>query len=579
MSTNDSSAIGSLLTGASAVVQAYDEMEMDIDRYLLLVIAPSAAFFVFMLFATITAPLPLVVRIPIPLLGLLVVGTAVIYPKLSQDRRSSEMGDRMHLFVTHMTILASTNIDRIEVFRTLANEEEYGALAGEMRRIVELVETWNQSLDDACRMRSRQVPNEAVANFLERLAYVLNAGQEIGDFLVAEQDMIIRNYKTHYQSSLDNLEVLKDLYLSMILSMTFALVFATVLPILTGNNPMLMVAAVLVLFFIIQAVFLYSVKVLTPNDPLWYQVDGDRTRFDYIAIGSLGAAGVGVVGIIGFLATAAAGLPPGGLIAPGVHQQIPLPFLAAIPTTPLLIPGYVYRQEEKRIRKRDEEFSSFVRDLGASESVKQSTTSDVLATLRTRNFGPLTENVDNLYRRLNIRIDTERAWDHFSAEARSNLIQKFSEMYVIGREMGGDPKMLGELISENMNEVIQLREQRAQSAVTFIGILYGITAAATFAFFIGLEVVAILADLSSELQAPELDIGQLIHPDTYNIPLIEALLVVIIVYNAMLSALMIRMADGGHKLNSFVHFVLLTWLGAIVAWFTQVLITELLAIG
>jgi len=48
--------------------------------------------------------------------------------------------------------------------------------------------------------------------------------------------------------------------------------------------------------------------------------------------------------------------------------------------------------------------------------------------------------------------------------------------------------------------------------MTFIGLLYGITAAATFAFFIGLEIVAILADLTADFQLDEMDIGQIVYP-------------------------------------------------------------------
>jgi flagellar protein FlaJ len=71
-----------------------------------------------------------------------------------------------------------------------------------------------------------------------------------------------------------------------------------------------------------------------------------------------------------------------------------------------------------------------------------------------------------------------------TADCQSYLIQAFSEIYVVGREMGGDPQVPGELIAENMNEVLQLRQQRRQATTTLIGLLYGITAASTFAFYI-----------------------------------------------------------------------------------------------
>ena len=237
------------------------------------------------------------------------------------------------------------------------------------------------------------------------------------------------------------------------------------------------------------------------------------------------------------------------------------------------------RQEEKKIKARDEEFPSFIRALGSTEGAKQSTTGAVLESLREKEFGPLSENIDNLYKRLNMRIEPEKAWRHFTAESRSYLIQTFSEMYLIGRKMGGSPKQLGELISENMNEVLQLRQQRDQET-TLIGVLYGISATATFAFFIGLQVVNILSQMSLNLEtgSSNFEVGSLIHTSVYNIPVIEFLLITVVIFNALLSSLMIRTTDGGHKLNSYMHFVALSWIGALVAIFTKFVVSSVISI-
>jgi flagellar protein FlaJ len=555
---------------ASSTIESYQRMEMEVSKYLGLVVVPSVLFFVLTVVVFLVTDFPLLIALPIPLLGLLGLVVAIIYPKILQDQKRKEIEDRLHLFITHMTILSTANIDRVEVFRTLGEEEEYGALAEEMRRIVQLVDTWNQSLDDALRIRADKSPSKPFADFLDRLAYTINAGQEIQDFLLSEQDVVIQNYVTIYEGSLENLEVMKDLYLSMVLSVTFALVFATVLPILTGSNPTMTVSAVVVMFAFVQTGFLVMIRSSAPYDPVWYHPDGFTTDSEWrIRI----AVAVGMV--LTFLAMAGCLLVLMGKTSID-PDSIPLPFYAAIPTTPLLIPGLAARKEEEQIKSRDEEFTSFIRALGATESAKQSTTTKVLESLRGKDFGALTDNVDDLYKRLNMRIEPTLAWRHFTADSRSYLIQKFSEMFLVGRQMGGDPKKLGELISGNMNEVLQLRERRAQSTVTLIGVLYGITASSTFAFFIGLEIVEVLASMSVGLNTAQFDFGQIIHTDVYDIQTIEYLLLIIILLNAVLSSLMIRIADGGHKVNAYMHFVLLTWSSSVIAVFTRVVVGSFL---
>ncbi|QZY00751.1 archaellar assembly protein FlaJ [Halobaculum rubrum] len=582
MSTNSASASDFFPDSASELaadlVASYDALDMSKRKYLGYILAPSAAFFLLTIVGAFLLPLPVTVRLPIPALGILVFVAAVFYPKLYLNGRQVAIENQLHLVMTHMTVLSTTNIDRMEVFRTLASEEEYGAAADELGRVVHLVDTWNQSLDDALRRRAKEVPSDVFSDFFDRLGYTIGAGQTLDEFLLSEQDAVIQNYITVYEGALANLEVMKDLYMSMILSMTFALVFAIVLPILTGDNPTLTVSAVIVLFMLVQLGFYVVIRAMAPHDPVWFHSEeGAPSDFRLWA-----SFAVGVFGTIALIAYVGAGLFN---VGPGLRgllfflEDIPLALYICVPITPMAITGVMLRFEERNIEERDGEFPSFIRALGAAESAKQSTTGDVLATLHEKDFGALTPAIVRLYRRLNIRISSEQAWYTFATDTRSYLIQKFSDMYLEGRSMGGRPKLLGELISQNMNTVMQLREQRRQATMTMIGLLYGITSASAFAFFIGLQVVNILADLSQQFDITNAGgVGKIIYAGVYDIALIEFLLLLVILFNAVLSSVMIRTIDGGNKANAYLHFVLMTWLGSGVAIFTKYLVSSILTI-
>ncbi|MWV63689.1 archaellar assembly protein FlaJ [Halorubrum sp. JWXQ-INN 858] len=563
------------LTGE--VLESYEKLDVSKRQYLGYVLLPALGVFLASVVGLFLLPLPLAARVPVPMFGALALVAAVVYPKIYLSSQENHIDNQLHLVMTHMTVLSTTNIDRMEVFRTLAAEEEYGVAAEEIGRVVHLVDTWNQSLDEACRRRAKEVPSAAMGDFFDRLGYTLGAGQSLETFLFSEQDVMLTQYETLYESSLSNLEVMKDLYMSMILSVTFALVFAIVLPILTGNDPTATVAAVIVLFVFVQMGFYVAIRAMSPYDPIWYHPE-ERSPGDLKLWASLGVGGALTFGLIGVTAAGMFGYGPG---LPGLLwfiDDVRLPLYLAVPITPMAITGVILRAEEEAITARDAEFPSFIRALGATESAKQSTTTDVLTTLRDKDFGALSPAIERLYRRLNMRISTEGAWRAFSRDTRSYLIQKFSEMYLVGRRMGGEPKQLGELVSRNMNAANQLREQRRQAAVTFVGLIYGITVAATFAFFIGLEIVSILADLSADFEMERMDIGQIIYAGAYDIPLIEYLLLTVVIFNAALSSQMIRTIDGGNPANGYIHFVLLTWLGALTAIATRTLVNALLTI-
>jgi len=575
--TQSQSQLNTLKEVLKDVLDSYGELDMSRKRYMSVVLFPATVFFFVTLVATVIAPLPLIVRVPIPLLGLLVIAAAALYPKVYLSQRRIAIENKFHLVVTHMTVLSTTNVSRLEVFRTVAREEEYGVLAEEMARVVYLVDTWNQSLDEACRRRSKEVPSRVLADFFERLAYTLSSGQAIDEFLLNEQDIMMENYATVYNGALDNLSVMKDLYMSMILSMTFALVFAIVLPVLTGVNPTYTVAAVISMFIFVQVGFFFVIRTMAPFDPVWFLPEPTGVHNWKFWAPLAGCVFVSVV-LTGLAIASVLGVNFGIIDAIGFIDSLPLPVYVALPVTPLIIPGLVFRQEEELIKERDDEFPNFIRALGAAETAKQSTTSAVLETLREKDFGALTPEIDTLYKRLNIRVGPDYAWEDFTLDSKSYLIQKFSEMFLVGRAKGGTPKVLGDLISRNMNTINQLREKRRQETVTLTGLLYGITAASTFAFFIGLEVVDILADFSESLDIEQFDFGQLIQTAAYNIDVITGLLTSIIVFNAALSALMIRTIDGGHKASGLIHFVLMTWLGCLTAVFTSYMVGALIQI-
>ncbi|MCX2818422.1 archaellar assembly protein FlaJ [Haladaptatus sp. F3-133] len=555
------------------IVSAYREMEMGARRYLGFVVLPLFFFFLLIVGAVIFIQPAAIISALLSLLGIFAIIVAVVYPKVSLESRKTEINEKFHIYLTHMTVLSTTNIDRVEVFRELSKEEEYGEIAKETRRIIEIVETWNQSLDDACKRRSKKVPSDMMSDFLDRLAYTMRAGRELNSFLVREQENMLDEYVTMYNGELDNLDVLKDLYLSMVLSTSFGMVFAVILPILTDTDPTIVVAVVVVIFGFIQMGFLYAISVTVPHDPVWYIPDETKTDASKTIRRTVAVAVVVSFG----LAAGVVGVYFG--VAPFAFGQYPMPMYLAVAVSPFLIPGILIRRLEKGVTKRDEVFPEFVRGLGSVESAKQTTTTDVLKDLRKKDFGNLTPEINNLYKRLNMRIEPSGAWKRFTYECGSYLIQKFSSMYLVGREMGGDPRHLGELISENFSVALNLRENRKRMTVTIIGVLYGMTAAMSFALFLGVEIVRILTEVSSDFELSEMGFGQLLYPGIYNLQQIGMLILVVVLLNAIFSSLMIRSIDGGHKANASLHFVALTWLGCGIGIGTARAVDGLITVG
>ena len=69
-------------------------------------------------------------------------------------------------------------------------------------RIETLVDKWHTSLPEAARIVAQQSPSPLWTDFLDRMAFSIEAGQPIYAFMRAEQDTVAEQYNTLYDTRL-----------------------------------------------------------------------------------------------------------------------------------------------------------------------------------------------------------------------------------------------------------------------------------------------------------------------------------------------------------------------------------------
>ncbi|MFP4558252.1 MAG: archaellar assembly protein FlaJ [Archaeoglobaceae archaeon] len=501
------------------------------------------------------------VFLTLPLFGLLV---ALIYPKVVVDKKRVEINQNLHLFITHAGTLSTAEMQRKGLFKIIGEKKEYHELSRQAKLITRLVDDWGMSLPEACKFQAQRCPSKIFSDFLERFAYNVDAGQELEDFLVGEQSVVMSEFETMYVNALKDVDIFKELFLSMILSIAFAVVFAIILPAITGMSPTLLVVSTVFLFAIVETAFLYAMHSRIPNDPLWGKFDtktSSEKKIDKSILASV--AGILILSTVILLSYL-------GIVLTFINQ-LPLIMRFTIPLTPLLLPGIVSRSIEKEIKGRDKQFPSFIRSLGAAESAKQTTTTYALRTLQYKDFGELTDLVKNLYKRLNLRISQENSWEMFTKESESFLIYKFSTMYYGSRLKGGVPDKLGKIIAKNMEKIYSLRTFRSQTSTTLIGVLYGITASLSFSLYVGIMVVNMMAKSMGSISLDtDLSVSSVITLTQYNLGEVSFLIVLILLIHAFLSSIMIKIVDGGHQVNAYFHFVNMMWISTVCAYAVEV---------
>jgi flagellar protein FlaJ len=268
------------------------------------------------------------------------------------------------------------------------------------------------------------------------------------------------------------------------------------------------------------------------------------------------------------------------LIAVVLYGKIETSIAVAMVLTPLAYTGYVSRNIEKAIRRKDENFPAFIRSLGSSAGARGGVIDEALKALRAHDFGPLTTDVNNLYKMLVTRINKFDSWEYFASNTGSNLIQRFSGMFVQATNLGGQPEVIGDIIATNFHKIVTLRKKRSQSAGSLVGVLYGLTGGIGFTMYISLGVVGLMQDMFSSVEMPAgMSMGMVLYTNIGNLDTLSYMVMAIMIGHSLMSAILIRIVDGGHMLSATIDFVIMVWISGASAVVTMAAVSSLLGLA
>lgn len=529
--------------------RAYRDLGMSLPRYVLSFAIPvvllGLAFpllltTLFPTFATMA-----MMSIAMYIFPVFCVVIVLIYPIIRMGSRIREIDNNMNLFITRMGVLASTNLNRKALIREIAKREEYGALSEEMGRIHTMMDYWNYTLPEAARTVAGTTPSTMLADFLQRTAHSLDAGEDLRSFLEKEQHVVMTEFGAKYREAIKNLELLKDLLIAMVVASLFMMIFAYFLPIFMDINAGLMLILSVAAFIIMEFVLLVIVRTMLPKDDIWHSLP--RRPHASLVVRKLALpVALGCLGL-GWLT---------------VNLDLPFTIIIGVTVAPLLVPGLLIKKAEANLERCDINYDAFVRSIGSTVETVGGTLDAALSKLVRHDFGPLTIHIRRLYRRLLTKIDKIKAWRFFAADTGSNLITKFNDMYVEGITLGGRPDVVGRFVSTNFVEMIILRKERAQAASAFNGILYGLGLSIVFTLALGVSVMGRLNTMFSDVILPEsVPISLPLLTVAFDVKLAQICAIAILVTHSGASALFTRIVSGRHILTPLVHFVGIVWIG------------------
>ncbi|MGB1484667.1 MAG: type II secretion system F family protein [Poseidonia sp.] len=584
---------------------ALRRLEMPVPRFLTVYIAPivAATFLLAIVLVYLTGGLAegaLFAGFTGVLLVILLTAmsalAAVAFPLLEVQRSATLIEEEMHMFITRMGILSIGEVGAQSIFDILKQMRDYGELASEVKRIETLVDKWHTSLPEAARIVAHQSPSPLWSDFLDRMAFSIEAGQPIDEFMRSEQETIAEQYNTLYDTRLESVDTLKEIYVSLTTAGLFGLVIAGIHLVLfeiggVDDTPIevasrlryLLLASLMFLF--IQAGAVFAFRATIPKDATFARDEMD-TPFRINFRRSFLVSGMVTLGL---LTLAVLTLYWTWDLITSQWDRYGLIFIA-IPFTPMLIPALMARREENQIQRRDETYPDFIRALGGTAQARSAEPSATIKALRGIDFGMLDNSIDRLEKRLSTRIDSDRAWDYFTADTNSAVISRYTRIYIEGSQSSGQPAETAEMVSRSVGNLLSLRIRRSLSANSMWGVALGLLISTVASLNVTTAIVLqlgeaiagvasglvdtdvnVLTEFGAGIALPVMEDASFVDENIRMFKIIISLLVVMQVVAVSSIATRLR---GGTRTSALGQMIQLTWIAGLASLFTAIMLDQ-----
>lgn len=449
------------------------------------------------------------------LFPILTLSAVLLYPLSNTSKLATEIEQDMHMFITRMGILSLGEQAERGMFDILKDMKDYGALANEVQAIETLVTKWHTNLPEAARIVGRQSPSPIWSDFLDRMSFSVEVGQPIGEFMRSESETFESQYQTLYDARLEQLDTLRETFVSLTTTGMLLLVVSGLHLVLfqvgDGTNDLIAIiiraryvigASALFAFLQFGAWFLFTLVI--PDEPLFARHTFNTKQKINLRRAWIAATFLVTFESLGFLYVLATSDFGSLLLTNWKYYGL---FMIALTMTPFLLPSILVSREEVKVRRRDEAFPEFIRAFGGTAQARSAEPSAMIKALSSIDFGALSSSIDQLEKRLAMRIDSDYSWDWFAADNNSMMVSRFTRVFLEGSQSSGEAGTVGDLVSQSTAGLLALRNRREISAGTMRGVSYGILIAMIIALNITIEIVAGLGEQIAEVAAGLLSSG------------------------------------------------------------------------
>jgi len=354
-------------------------------------------------------------------------------------------------FMVYLCAITSDTLSRLVMIKYAAEKRIFKSISPHLYKILDLTEKWRYSQAQATEIVSDVAPTEDFKDFLYKFSQSVSVGEPTSDFIQQYYKTWIAEYETSNLQALDRLKTLSDAYLplvSVVLFMSTTMLFSTIF----YEGETMIVLAIMIVLIISFILYIISWLIYKTAKPDGVLIDGQlektKNRIQVERVGYF------------FLLSSAVTL----LIPIGWFVKLSLVGFQ------LGIGGAYGRRYISKVKKKEDDYESFFRYISSNLAADIPLLSVVESAVET-DFNSLNESIENLYKKLQLRVEPKIAWWSFETELDSKLIRKINLIMTDTLYSGGDMEKASRIIEEFYHIYHSIQRKRYSAVSYHVGIL------------------------------------------------------------------------------------------------------------
>lgn len=211
--------------------------------------------------------LSLTLSIILPVATLIIL---YIYPSIMIKQRASKIRDSLPFATMYMSTLAGTGTSTSELFKNMAEVEEYGEVSKEAEKISQDIETFGMDISEALQRAAERTPSKDFKDLMWGMNHALTSGGSLRAFLHERSETLMKDYQRRIESFSEQLSLLVEMYITVVIvgSIVFTSMSAVMSSFTSMSGNVVVLVQIVAIFIglpLISGMFILLVRGMAPG--------------------------------------------------------------------------------------------------------------------------------------------------------------------------------------------------------------------------------------------------------------------------------------------------------------------------